>query len=298
MTEDIGKDIGSKIGRVLEVDKRAMQVDQAKFLRIRVEVPIDIPFRRGGYVKNDEGGRFWVDFRYERLPTFCYRCGILGHDEKHCQASSMEQLSGSQYGEWLKAGGVIKNGGEKEKMRVQSEAKKVSLASMVVNGGAGEEYGARRGSSPVLVVGGGADVESGTVVMMDAAPLNMVKSTVTSTYREQGKQIRWEDRVPEASNVGLERIARDGQNGVRTDMVKNKLHGNEVGQEVVDKKCGPVIRKVEMLSPIRTKEKEGISEEEKGGPVLREAKVFRPIRLKEKKALVWNELVSHKAQAE
>ena len=115
MIEDIGKDIGSKIGRVLKVDKRAMQADQAKFLRIRVVMQIDKPLRRGGYVKNDEGGRFWVDFRYERLPTFCYRCGILRHDEKHCQASSMEQLSGKQYGEWLKAGGVIIVRGEKER---------------------------------------------------------------------------------------------------------------------------------------------------------------------------------------
>ena len=47
MIEDIGKDIGSKIGRVLEVDKRAMQADQAKFLRIRVEMQIDKPLRRG-----------------------------------------------------------------------------------------------------------------------------------------------------------------------------------------------------------------------------------------------------------
>ena len=38
MTEDIGRDIGGKIGRVLEVHKRAIQADQAKFLRIRVEV--------------------------------------------------------------------------------------------------------------------------------------------------------------------------------------------------------------------------------------------------------------------
>ena len=85
MTEVIGKDIGSKIGRVLEVDKRVMQANLAKFFRIRVEVPIDKPLCRGGCVKNEEGGRYWVDFRYERLPNFCYICGLLGHDEKHCQ---------------------------------------------------------------------------------------------------------------------------------------------------------------------------------------------------------------------
>ena len=145
MTEDIGKDIGSKIGRVLEVNKRAMQADQAKFLRIRVEVQIDKPLRRGGYVKNDEGGRFWVDFRYERLPTFCYRCGILGHDEKYCQVSSLEQLSEKQYGEWLKAGGVIKVGGEKEKPKEQSVVEKGCSTSMVVElvKSVGLEVGAR-----------------------------------------------------------------------------------------------------------------------------------------------------------
>ena len=47
MTIAIGKGIGSKIGRVLEVDKRAMQVELAKFLRIRAEVPIDKPLRKG-----------------------------------------------------------------------------------------------------------------------------------------------------------------------------------------------------------------------------------------------------------
>ena len=78
MIEAIGKDIGSKIGRVLEVDKRAMQAELAKFLRVRVEVPIDKPLRRGGFVKNEEGERVWVDFRYERLPNFCYTMASLG----------------------------------------------------------------------------------------------------------------------------------------------------------------------------------------------------------------------------
>ena len=118
MTEDNGREIGNKIGSVLEVDKRAIQADQAKFLRIRVEMQLDKPLRRGGgYVKNDEGGRIWVDFRYERLPIFCYICEILRHDEKHCLASPLEQSSGRQYGEWLKAGGALKIRGGKEKLK-------------------------------------------------------------------------------------------------------------------------------------------------------------------------------------
>uniref|UniRef100_A0A7N2LZG8 DUF4283 domain-containing protein n=1 Tax=Quercus lobata TaxID=97700 RepID=A0A7N2LZG8_QUELO len=159
MTEEIGKDIGSKIGRVLEVDKRAMQVDQAKFLRMRVEVPIDKPLRRGRYVKNEEGGRYWVDFR------------------------------------------------------------------------ASEETGAVRRSLLVVVVAGGADEVSGSTVMMDATPLGMVEGSVTSTHRKMGRQIRWEDSVPEALGKGLERTTRGEQNGARTGVVRNELHGNEGQKE-------------------------------------------------------------------
>ena len=44
--------------------------------------------------------------------------------------------------------------------------------------------------------------------------------------------------------MGLERTARDEQNGSKAGLVRNELHGNEVGQVVVDKKCGSVIREV------------------------------------------------------
>ncbi|KAL0008834.1 hypothetical protein SO802_010336 [Lithocarpus litseifolius] len=200
MTEEIGKEIGSKIGRVCEVDKRALQADQAK---------------------------------YERLPTFCYICGILGHDEKHCQISPMEQVSGKQIGEWLKAGGVLKNGGEKERVKVRSKAEKGSSTSMVVDGGAGEVDGVVRGSLPALVVGGGAGKESGTAVMMDVAPLNTVKvplmcDVTSSEHRGQGEQIGWDNRVPKASKVGMELKACDEKMGVRAGLVRNEVQGNEV----------------------------------------------------------------------
>ena len=55
MTEEAGRDIGSKIGRVMEVDKRSWQANQAKFMRVRIELPIEKPLRRGGYVSNMNG---------------------------------------------------------------------------------------------------------------------------------------------------------------------------------------------------------------------------------------------------
>ena len=41
MTKEVGRDIGGKIGRVIEVDKRSWQVDQAKFMLVRVDLLIE-----------------------------------------------------------------------------------------------------------------------------------------------------------------------------------------------------------------------------------------------------------------
>ena len=56
------------------------------------------------------------------------------------------------------------------------------LDSMVVDGETGEEHVAGNRSSPELVVGGRAKEENGTVIMEEAAPLDMVKSPVTSNH--------------------------------------------------------------------------------------------------------------------
>ena len=46
INEDAGKDIGESIRRVLEVDCKAIASDQARFLCIRVELPLDKPIQR------------------------------------------------------------------------------------------------------------------------------------------------------------------------------------------------------------------------------------------------------------
>nr|POE91601.1 hypothetical protein CFP56_25644 [Quercus suber] len=45
INEEAGRDIGRGIGRVIEIDCKAIAADQAKFLRIRVDMPLDKPIR-------------------------------------------------------------------------------------------------------------------------------------------------------------------------------------------------------------------------------------------------------------
>lgn len=82
MTEEAGQDIGWGLGRVVKVDCKAFKSDQARFLRVRVEVPLNKPLRRGGLVVSPEGDEARVAFRYECLVGWCFACGRIGHDVK------------------------------------------------------------------------------------------------------------------------------------------------------------------------------------------------------------------------
>ena len=109
------------------------------------------------------------------MPIFCYICEILRHDEKHCLASPLEQSSGRQYGEWLKAGGALKIGGEKEKLKEQTRVEKGSAVPMGVDSEAKEECGIGVCVSSAMAVREGAKVVKNSVSMMEANRLECVK---------------------------------------------------------------------------------------------------------------------------
>nr|POF01948.1 hypothetical protein CFP56_06400 [Quercus suber] len=67
INEEAGSDIGRSIGELVEVDCKAFKFDQSRFLRIRVEVLLDKPLRRGGPVISPEGEMTRVAVRYEWL---------------------------------------------------------------------------------------------------------------------------------------------------------------------------------------------------------------------------------------
>ncbi|XP_030930846.1 uncharacterized protein LOC115956678 [Quercus lobata] len=115
MSEDTGKDIGSRLGRYVETDTRSWHFDQAKFMRVRVELMVDKPLRRGGYITSPKGARLWVTFKYERLPIICFYCGRIGHDARHCAVPIDAQSQEPQYGDWLRANDTYKGNNERSK---------------------------------------------------------------------------------------------------------------------------------------------------------------------------------------
>lgn len=105
MSERVCKDIGNYIGEYITADRNNFVGVWREYLRIRVKVQVDKPLTRRMKIKKPGGDWFWVNFKYEHLPTFCFICGLLGHAEKFC--SRLFETSGKEivkpYGPWMKA---------------------------------------------------------------------------------------------------------------------------------------------------------------------------------------------------
>ena len=84
LLEKVSKEIGSGLGEVLEVDLKAFSFDQAHFIKVRVELSLDKPLRRGGVVANPKGDKVCIGFKYELLVGLCYLCGRIDHEFKDC----------------------------------------------------------------------------------------------------------------------------------------------------------------------------------------------------------------------
>nr|POE59914.1 hypothetical protein CFP56_39483 [Quercus suber] len=63
MAEEVCRDLGNSLGSFIETDRRTGQSDQAKFMRVRVDLQLDKPLRRGAKIASVEGEKYWVSFR-------------------------------------------------------------------------------------------------------------------------------------------------------------------------------------------------------------------------------------------
>ncbi|KAM1724749.1 hypothetical protein EV2_023584 [Malus domestica] len=70
-----------KIGEVLEVEDLA---HAREYLSVRVMVDTTNPLLHVCWLARNEDRDSWVEFRYERLQNFCYKCGRIGHDSTEC----------------------------------------------------------------------------------------------------------------------------------------------------------------------------------------------------------------------
>jgi hypothetical protein len=73
-----GIKIGSSVGLVEEIDIFDDEVGWGEYLRICVLLDLQKPLARGRKL-HFQNKSTWVAFKYEKLPEFCFTCGVIKH---------------------------------------------------------------------------------------------------------------------------------------------------------------------------------------------------------------------------
>lgn len=95
------------MGKVLEVKTDARGPAFQKIGKAKVELDVEAELRVGQLMRHGSK-KVWLDFKYERLPFFCFSCGKIGHYATNCKDIPYEEEKfktelGGCFGGWLKA---------------------------------------------------------------------------------------------------------------------------------------------------------------------------------------------------
>ncbi|KAA3470617.1 reverse transcriptase [Gossypium australe] len=79
--KDLLHAIGSTFGGVLRSEI------SGDWCRLRVNLDVQKPLRRGIFVSSDNSVKSWIPFKFEKLPVFYFSCGRLDHGLNDCKLS-------------------------------------------------------------------------------------------------------------------------------------------------------------------------------------------------------------------
>lgn len=96
--EENVQNMGNMIGELVWYEKPKVQ---ERFIRsygsARVLINVNHPLVAGFWMDRPDKSEVWVSVKYERLLSFCYKCGMLGHDFKMCSKEIAKDDRGNDY---------------------------------------------------------------------------------------------------------------------------------------------------------------------------------------------------------
>ncbi|KAK8504481.1 hypothetical protein V6N11_034822 [Hibiscus sabdariffa] len=90
------------IGTIVKVDTRRIDLNMVDYLRIGIVLDVTKPVRRCVAIEGSGPSPKLCPLQYERLPTLCHGCGIIGHALDACSTFKPSPNSKLQYGDWLR----------------------------------------------------------------------------------------------------------------------------------------------------------------------------------------------------
>jgi hypothetical protein len=156
INKEVGNKIGETLGKVEEVDVSGEGPGRGSSLRIKIHIDITKPLERGRALWLN-GKMVWVNFRYEKLPHFCFNCGRIFHNMEQCSESKESRQEGEEapkrWGTWLRAEEVRSTQGRKwpGNGRVSSPLRQEANEQRGADGGgeaASDDKQEKRGETP------------------------------------------------------------------------------------------------------------------------------------------------------
>lgn len=80
LNERNGRQFGDTVGIVIRYTRR-----DATSMRLKVMVDISKPLKAGFFLDREGRSSLWIQCKYEKLGRFCFKCGILGHEQDECR---------------------------------------------------------------------------------------------------------------------------------------------------------------------------------------------------------------------
>ncbi|CAN1240400.1 hypothetical protein LINGRAPRIM_LOCUS2726 [Linum grandiflorum] len=81
----VGQALGDFVGSYMEYDEKNANAYSDAYMRIQVRLDVCMPLQKERLVTLHGGREVMCRLRYERLHTFYFICGILGHKEKQSE---------------------------------------------------------------------------------------------------------------------------------------------------------------------------------------------------------------------
>lgn len=79
----------SHFDQLLKIDDYTTYLSQSRFARVYVEIDLSKLLKRGLWI-GDKEHRVFLVVLYEKLPTFCYLCGLVGYGSNTCSRRSSD----------------------------------------------------------------------------------------------------------------------------------------------------------------------------------------------------------------
>ncbi len=78
------QDMGTKIGKVQEVEIDELGECIRSFAHVRILIGIKQPLKKVLMLELEDGEKIPIPILYEKLPEFCFCCGLIRHQYRVC----------------------------------------------------------------------------------------------------------------------------------------------------------------------------------------------------------------------